>query len=92
MSEVTKSIESNAFLKREWKKVFNYKWIVMNIPFFLFLAGLAVGADGLMIEVHHDPDRAHSDGPQSLTHENFARLMNQVRAIANTREKPAELV
>ncbi len=41
MSESTKNIESNAFLK-EWKKVFNYRWIVSNIPFFLFLAGLAV--------------------------------------------------
>ncbi|HEY1011780.1 MAG TPA: 3-deoxy-7-phosphoheptulonate synthase [Herpetosiphonaceae bacterium] len=47
----------------------------------LALAGLAAGADGLQIEVHHDPDRAHSDGPQSLTHERFAALMEQVRAL-----------
>ncbi len=42
MSEEVKNIESNAFLKKDWKKMFNYKWIVSNIPFFLFLAGLAV--------------------------------------------------
>lgn len=45
------------------------------------LAGLAAGADGLMIEVHHDPDRASSDGPQSLNHANFAQLMQQVRRL-----------
>ena len=32
----------NKELKIEWKKLFNYKWIVRNIPFFLFLAALAV--------------------------------------------------
>lgn len=65
------------------------KWYLVQ-P--LALAGLAVGADGLMIEVHHDPDRAHSDGPQSLTHENFARLMEHVHSLANVREIPVELV
>ena len=59
------------------------KWYLVQ-P--LALAGLAVGADGLMIEVHHDPDRASSDGPQSLTHENFATLMEQVRVLSNLRE------
>lgn len=44
----------------------------------LALAGLAVGADGLMIEVHHDPEHATSDGPQSLTHANFAALMERI--------------
>jgi len=38
-------------------------------------AALAVGADGLLIEVHPDPDHALSDGPQSLTLEGFAELM-----------------
>jgi 3-deoxy-7-phosphoheptulonate synthase len=45
-------------------------------------AAVAVGADGLMIEVHPDPARALSDGPQSLTPANFAKLMDSVRAIA----------
>ncbi|MCS6816048.1 MAG: 3-deoxy-7-phosphoheptulonate synthase [Blastocatellia bacterium] len=45
-------------------------------------AGVAVGADGLMIEVHPDPDRALSDGPQSLTLPMFRDLVEQVREIA----------
>ena len=45
-------------------------------------AAVAVGADGLMIEVHPDPDRALSDGPQSLYPEQFAELMRLVLAIA----------
>ena len=43
---------------------------------------VAVGADGLMIEVHPDPPSALSDGPQSLYFDQFAELMDQVRAIA----------
>lgn len=49
----------------------------------LALAGLAAGADGVIIEVHPDPDRATSDGAQSLTCENFAALMPQLRAVAH---------
>jgi len=45
-------------------------------------AAVAAGADGLMIEVHPRPDRALSDGAQSLTPEQFAELMKQCRAIA----------
>jgi 3-deoxy-7-phosphoheptulonate synthase len=45
-------------------------------------AAAAVGADGLMIEVHHDPDRALSDGPQSITPEMFAALIGELRQIA----------
>ncbi len=48
----------------------------------LSLAATACGADGLMIEVHPDPDRALSDGAQSLTLENFSRMMQQVGAVA----------
>ncbi len=48
----------------------------------LALAAVAVGADGLMIEVHPDPDSALSDGPQSLFYDQFAELMDQSRAIA----------
>jgi 3-deoxy-7-phosphoheptulonate synthase len=47
----------------------------------LALASLAAGADGLIIEVHPDPDRAKSDGPQSLTPENFAALMSRLAAL-----------
>ncbi|HYM13301.1 MAG TPA: 3-deoxy-7-phosphoheptulonate synthase [Bryobacterales bacterium] len=45
-------------------------------------AAVAAGADGLLIEVHHDPEHALSDGAQSLTPEQFAALMNQLRMIA----------
>jgi 3-deoxy-7-phosphoheptulonate synthase len=45
-------------------------------------AAIAVGADGLIVEVHCDPDRALSDGIQSLYPDQFDELMNQVRQIA----------
>ena len=45
-------------------------------------AGVAVGADGFIVEVHHDPDRALSDGAQSLYPDQFDELMAQVRLIA----------
>jgi len=45
-------------------------------------ASIAVGADGLLIEVHCDPDRALSDGMQSLYPDQFDELMTQVRQIA----------
>jgi len=45
-------------------------------------ASAAVGADGLMIEVHHDPNKALSDGPQSITPDMFAQLMQDLRKIA----------
>jgi 3-deoxy-7-phosphoheptulonate synthase len=47
-------------------------------------AAVAAGADGLIIEVHPNPDEAKSDGAQSLTFENFERLMAQVKAIRET--------
>ncbi len=45
-------------------------------------AAVAAGADGIMVEVHPSPDRALSDGAQSLYPEEFAELMKEVRAIA----------
>jgi len=45
-------------------------------------AAVALGADGLMVEVHPQPEKALSDGPQSLTPAAFATLMESVRAIA----------
>jgi 3-deoxy-7-phosphoheptulonate synthase len=41
----------------------------------------AVGADGLIVEVHHDPDRALSDGPQSITPDAFGALVGELRQI-----------
>jgi 3-deoxy-7-phosphoheptulonate synthase len=49
----------------------------------LALAGVAAGADGLMIEVHPSPDHALSDGAQSLTFAQFNELMPRIGAIAN---------
>jgi 3-deoxy-7-phosphoheptulonate synthase len=46
------------------------------------LAAIAAGADGLLIEIHPNPDRALSDGPQSLTPTGFAELMRKCRAVA----------
>jgi 3-deoxy-7-phosphoheptulonate synthase len=48
----------------------------------LALAAIAAGADGLILEVHPDPDRARSDGGQSLNPANFAALMPQIAAVA----------
>ena len=41
-------------------------------------AGIAVGADGLMIEVHNDPENSMSDGPQSLTFQQFEELTKEL--------------
>ena len=45
-------------------------------------AAVAAGADGLLIEVHNHPDKALSDGAQSLYPEQFQRLMEEIRIIA----------
>jgi 3-deoxy-7-phosphoheptulonate synthase len=45
-------------------------------------AAVAVGADGLLIEVHHEPDRALSDGPQAILPEMFEELMRQIARLA----------
>jgi 3-deoxy-7-phosphoheptulonate synthase len=45
-------------------------------------AAIAAGADGLMIEVHPNPEEAMSDGEQSLKPDSFAQLMKELRAIA----------
>lgn len=46
------------------------------------LAAVAAGADGIMVEVHNDPENAWSDGDQSITPEQFGKLMEKVKAIA----------
>jgi 3-deoxy-7-phosphoheptulonate synthase len=48
----------------------------------LALAAVAAGADGLLIEVHPNPDLALADGPQSLNFDSFRLLMSQVLPIA----------
>jgi 3-deoxy-7-phosphoheptulonate synthase len=52
------------------------------------IAAIAAGADGLLIEVHPDPDHALSDGPQSLTPGNFGKLMARVEALCRTLGRP----
>ena len=47
----------------------------------LALAATAAGADGLMLEVHNNPSAAKSDGKQSITPEEFAKLMKQIKAV-----------
>src|SRR5579862_9847064 len=46
-------------------------------------AAVAVGADGLLVEVHHEPEKALSDGVQSIIPSEFATLTDEVRGIAN---------
>jgi 3-deoxy-7-phosphoheptulonate synthase len=45
-------------------------------------AAVAAGADGLLVEVHNQPDKALSDGPQAIYPEQFARLMDEIEQIA----------
>jgi 3-deoxy-7-phosphoheptulonate synthase len=51
-------------------------------------AGIAAGADGVMIEVHPNPSEALKDGFESLTFDNFAILMDAVRAVARAVGRP----
>jgi len=53
----------------------------------LALAGLAAGADGLIVEVHPSPGRVHSDGAQALSPSAFEELARDVRALARLRGK-----
>ncbi|MFH1140774.1 MAG: 3-deoxy-7-phosphoheptulonate synthase [Chloroflexota bacterium] len=62
------------------------KWYLVT-P--LAMAAVAVGADALMVEVHPNPDTALSDGAQSLTFQNFEKLMRQVKAIRKVAEQVA---
>lgn len=49
----------------------------------LAAAGVAAGADGVLVEVHNDPDSALSDGPQSLTIEGFTAMMGLLKGVAD---------
>src|SRR5699024_7511970 len=46
-------------------------------------AGVAAGADGMIVEIHPDPQNAWSDGQQSLTEENYLRMMKQVNVMVD---------
>ncbi|MHC4197662.1 MAG: 3-deoxy-7-phosphoheptulonate synthase [Planctomycetota bacterium] len=52
------------------------------------LAAVGAGADGLLIEVHPDPDHAMCDGAQSLTLENFSTLMDKLVSMADLMNRP----
>jgi 3-deoxy-7-phosphoheptulonate synthase len=56
------------------------------------LAAVASGADGIMVEVHTEPDKALSDGPQSLYPEQFEKLMRDIEALAPVVGKSLETV
>jgi 3-deoxy-7-phosphoheptulonate synthase len=45
-------------------------------------AAIAVGADGVMVEVHHEPDKALSDGQQSIYPDQFVTMMSEIEQIA----------
>jgi len=49
----------------------------------LAAAGIAAGADGVLVEVHNDPDSALSDGPQSLTLPGFTEMMSLLKGVAD---------
>lgn len=52
-------------------------------------AGIAVGADGLLVDIHPYPERALCDGPQALLFDMFRQMVSEVRAIAEiTRQQP----
>jgi 3-deoxy-7-phosphoheptulonate synthase len=53
----------------------------------LALAAVAAGADGLLIEVHPNPDMALADGPQSLNFDTFRLLMSQLLPVAQARNR-----
>ena len=58
----------------------------------LAIAALAAGADGLMVEVHPDPENALSDGPQSLTYEMFARMIEDLDRVRSALRPHAAVV
>jgi 3-deoxy-7-phosphoheptulonate synthase len=61
------------------------KWYLVE-P--LAMASVAAGADGLLIEVHPNPDHALSDGAQSLTFNNFERMMRRVAVVGDAVGRP----
>ena len=60
----------------------NYQYVTP-----MAFAAIAAGADGLMIEVHPDPENAVSDGPQSLTPKKFSSMMSKLRLFAEVSDR-----
>ncbi len=60
------------------------KWEMIEA---LSLASMAVGADGLIVEVHHDPEKALSDGPQSLKPKKFEHMMERLEVLSSVLDK-----
>jgi 3-deoxy-7-phosphoheptulonate synthase len=60
----------------------NYQYVAP-----MSFAAIAAGADGLIVEVHPDPEHASSDGPQSLKPENFAAMMEKLRLFAEVSDR-----
>ncbi|HEY7115688.1 MAG TPA: 3-deoxy-7-phosphoheptulonate synthase [Tepidisphaeraceae bacterium] len=52
-------------------------------------AAVAAGADGLIVEVHNDPEHALTDGAQSITHQQFGEMMKAIRRIAAAVDREA---
>jgi 3-deoxy-7-phosphoheptulonate synthase len=63
----------------------NYQYVAP-----MSFAAVAAGADGLIVEVHPDPEHASSDGPQSLKPENFAAMMEKMRLFAEVSGRSLE--
>lgn len=55
-------------------------------------AGIAAGADGLIVEVHNNPAQALSDGPQSLTPDQFSKLMDEIGIVAQSVDKKLDVI
>jgi 3-deoxy-7-phosphoheptulonate synthase len=55
-------------------------------------AALAVGADGILVEVHPDPEKALCDGAQSLKPEKFYQLMEELALLENALRKEARIL
>jgi 3-deoxy-7-phosphoheptulonate synthase len=53
---------------------------------------MAVGADGLLVEVHPEPEKAVSDGGQSLKPENFYQLMEEIKNLEGIIKKRAQVL
>ena len=50
-------------------------------------AGVAAGADGMIVEIHPDPANAWSDGPQSLNEKNYLNMMKEVNVLVKAMEE-----
>ena len=55
---------------------------IANLIPAMSMASIAAGADGLLVEIHPNPNAALCDGPQSLDFETFSNLMKKIRKIA----------